>query len=53
MISASEIRISVIVDEADIDIAVQATHTAFDLDADRGRGGRVRRDGPLMAPASR
>jgi aspartate kinase len=34
MISTSEIRISVIVDQADIDTAVQATHTAFDLDAD-------------------
>jgi len=34
MISTSEIRISVIVDESDIDVAVQATHTAFDLDAD-------------------
>jgi aspartate kinase len=34
MISTSEIRISVIVDEAQIDSAVQATHTAFDLDAD-------------------
>ncbi len=34
MISTSEIRISVIVDESDIDTAVQATHTAFDLDAD-------------------
>ena len=33
MISTSEIRISVIVDEADVDAAVQATHTAFDLDA--------------------
>jgi aspartate kinase len=33
MISTSEIRISVIVDEAEIDSAVQATHTAFDLDA--------------------
>jgi aspartate kinase len=33
MISTSEIRISVIVDEAQIDAAVQATHTAFDLDA--------------------
>jgi aspartate kinase len=33
MISTSEIRISVIVDEAEIDAAVQATHTAFDLDA--------------------
>ncbi|MFC6286860.1 aspartate kinase [Nocardioides sp. GCM10027113] len=33
MISTSEIRISVIVDEAQIDTAVQATHTAFDLDA--------------------
>ncbi|HEU4810723.1 MAG TPA: aspartate kinase [Nocardioides sp.] len=34
MISTSEIRISVIVDEAQIDAAVQATHTAFDLDAE-------------------
>ncbi|GAA2014575.1 MULTISPECIES: aspartate kinase [Nocardioides] len=33
MISTSEIRISVIVDEGQIDTAVQATHTAFDLDA--------------------
>jgi aspartate kinase len=33
MISTSEIRISVIVDEADVDTAVQATHTAFDLDS--------------------
>jgi aspartate kinase len=34
MISTSEIRISVIVDEAQVDAAVIATHTAFDLDAD-------------------
>ncbi len=34
MISTSEIRISVVVDEADVDAAVAATHTAFDLDAD-------------------
>jgi aspartate kinase len=34
MISTSEIRISVIVDEAQVDDAVTATHTAFDLDAD-------------------
>jgi aspartate kinase len=33
MISTSEIRISVIVDEADVAEAVQATHTAFDLDS--------------------
>jgi aspartate kinase len=33
MISTSEIRISVIVDESQVDAAVQATHTAFDLDA--------------------
>jgi aspartate kinase len=33
MISTSEIRISVIVDEADVASAVQATHTAFDLDS--------------------
>jgi aspartate kinase len=33
MISTSEIRISVIVDEADVAAAVQATHTAFDLDS--------------------
>ena len=34
MISTSEIRISVIVDEADVKAAVAATHTAFDLDSD-------------------
>jgi aspartate kinase len=34
MISTSEIRISVIVDEGQVDDAVTATHTAFDLDAD-------------------
>lgn len=34
MISTSEIRISVVVDEAQVDAGVQATHTAFDLDAD-------------------
>ncbi|MEX0427929.1 aspartate kinase [Nocardioides sp. DS6] len=34
MISTSEIRISVIVDEAQVDTAVQAAHSAFDLDAD-------------------
>ncbi|HEY1919359.1 MAG TPA: aspartate kinase [Streptosporangiaceae bacterium] len=34
MISTSEIRISVVVDEGDIDVAVTATHKAFDLDTD-------------------
>ena len=34
MISTSEIRISVIVEEAQVDEAVRATHTAFDLDAE-------------------
>jgi aspartate kinase len=34
MISTSEIRISVIVDEDQVDAAVSATHTAFDLDSD-------------------
>jgi aspartate kinase len=33
MISTSEIRISVIVDETQVDDAVRSTHTAFDLDA--------------------
>jgi aspartate kinase len=33
MISTSEIRISVVVDEAEVAAAVQATHTAFDLDS--------------------
>jgi aspartate kinase len=33
MISTSEIRISVIVDESQVDDAVSATHTAFDLDS--------------------
>jgi aspartate kinase len=34
MISTSEIRISVVVNEADVDAAVAATHSAFELDAD-------------------
>ena len=34
MISTSEIRISVVVDESGVDAAVAATHTAFDLDSD-------------------
>ena len=34
MISTSEIRISVIVDSADVDTAVQAAHSEFGLDAD-------------------
>ena len=34
MISTSEIRISVIVDEPQVDDAVTAAHSAFDLDAD-------------------
>ena len=34
MISTSEIRISVVVAEADVDAAVASVHTAFDLDAD-------------------
>jgi aspartate kinase len=33
MISTSEIRISVVVDEKDVDAAVTSTHTAFSLDA--------------------
>ncbi len=33
MISTSEIRVSVVVAEADVDAAVSATHSAFDLDA--------------------
>ena len=39
MISTSEIRISVVVDEADVDAAVAATHSAFDLDADEVEAG--------------
>jgi aspartate kinase len=33
MISTSEIRIAVIVDEMQVDAAVAAAHTAFDLDS--------------------
>jgi aspartate kinase len=36
MISTSEIRISVVVDDQDVDVAVIATHKAFDLDTDEG-----------------
>jgi aspartate kinase len=35
MISTSEIRISVVVDEMQVNDAVQATHAAFDLDSDQ------------------
>ena len=35
MISTSEIRISVVVDQDDIDLAVTATHKAFELDSDQ------------------
>ena len=34
MISTSEIRISVVVRDSDLDKAVRAVHTAFGLDAD-------------------
>jgi aspartate kinase len=34
MITTSEIRISVVVDENDVDAAVAAAHKAFDLEAD-------------------
>jgi aspartate kinase len=35
MISTSEIRISVVVDESDVTVAVEAAHRAFDLGADQ------------------
>ena len=35
MISTSEIRISVVVDTDDVDLAVSATHKAFELDSDQ------------------
>jgi aspartate kinase len=35
MISTSEIRISVVVDQDDVDHAVHATHKAFELDSDQ------------------
>ena len=35
MISTSEIRISIICRESDLDGAVKAAHTAFELDADQ------------------
>jgi len=41
MISTSEIRISVVVREDDVNTAVTAAHTAFDLDADEGEGAVV------------
>jgi aspartate kinase len=34
MITTSEIRISVVVSQSDVDVAVNATHQAFDLEAD-------------------
>jgi aspartate kinase len=35
MISTSEIRISIICRESELDKGVRAAHTAFDLDADQ------------------
>ncbi len=35
MISTSEIRISIVCRESDVERAVKAAHTAFDLDADQ------------------
>ena len=35
MISTSEIRISVVVDQDEVDHAVNATHKAFELDSDQ------------------
>ena len=35
MISTSEIRISIVCRQTDLDRAVTATHTAFELDADQ------------------
>jgi aspartate kinase len=35
MISTSEIRISVVVDQDEVDVAVTATHQAFELDSDQ------------------
>ena len=35
MISTSEIRISVVVDQDEVDLAVTATHKAFELDSDQ------------------
>jgi aspartate kinase len=34
MISTSEIRLSVVVDQEQVDAAVTATHRAFELDSD-------------------
>jgi aspartate kinase len=41
MISTSEIRISVVVDENDVNVAVDATHTAFELGSGDGEGEAV------------
>jgi aspartate kinase len=35
MISTSEIRISIVCRQSDVDRAVKAAHTAFELDADQ------------------
>ena len=43
LISTSEIRISVVCRDTDVDIAVRAVHDAFDLGSD-SRGRRLRRD---------
>ena len=53
MISTSEIRISVIVDESQVDDAVAAAHAAFDLRLRRGRGRGLRRERAVSRAAAR
>ena len=50
MISTSEIRISVIVDEAQVDAAVTADAHGLRPRRRRGRGRRLRRDRPMSRP---
>ena len=44
MISTSEIRISVVCRDTDLDVAVRAVHDAFELGSDEEAGGRLRRN---------
>ena len=42
MISTSEIKVSVVIEEKYLELAVRALHTAFELDAPARQGGVIR-----------
>jgi hypothetical protein len=53
LISTSEIRISVVCRDTDVDVAVRAVHDAFDLGHRRGAGRGLRRDRTMTTSTQR